>query len=275
MAKILGVSESGYYKYLSRLSAPPTDKELADIALAKEIYSVFQSSRGSFGSRKITYLINRNRSNRINHKRIERLMQEYGLFSRVTRKYILTTDSNHDHPIADNLISRNFSASMPNEKFVSDTTAIQTDEGILYVAGILDLYGRMPAGLAMSKHNDQSLVMSALQDMLQRRLGHSGSIIHSDRGSTYSSETYRKMIDNNGLVCSMSRKGDCWDNAPMESFWGKMKDEWLSRKYKTIVEAMRDVYEYVWGFYPYERPHESFGYATPAEYYNSFKTSIV
>ena len=110
MARILGVSESGYYKYISRLSAPPTEKELDDIALAEEIYSVFHGSRGSFGSRKITYLINRNRSRKINHKRIERLMQEYGLFSRVRRKYIITTDSNHDHPIADNLISRDFRA---------------------------------------------------------------------------------------------------------------------------------------------------------------------
>ena len=270
MAKILGVSESGYYKYISRLSAPPTEKELDDVALAEEIYSVFQGSRGSFGSRKITYLINRNRSRKVNHKRIERLMREYGLFSRVRHKYITTTDSNHNHPIADNLIGRDFQASMPNEKFVSDTTAIQTDEGILYVAGILDLYGRMPAGFAMSRYNDQSLVMSALQDMLQRRLGRPGSIIHSDRGSTYSCESYRKMIESSGLVCSMSRKGDCWDNAPMESFWGRMKEEWMSKKYRTLTEAMRDVYEYVWGFYPYGRPHGSFGYATPAEYYNSY-----
>ena len=270
MARILGVSESGYYKYISRLSAPPTEKERDDIALAGEIYSIFQYSRGSFGSRKITHLINCSRSRRVNHKRIERLMQEYGLFSRVKRRYILTTDSDHDHPIADNLIDRDFRASMPNEKFVSDTTAIQTDEGILYVAGILDLYGRMQAGFAMSRHNDQALVISALQDMLQRKLGRAGSIIHSDRGSTYSSEAYRNMIESNGLVCSMSRKGDCWDNAPMESFWGKMKEEWLNRKYRTIAEAMHDVYEYVWGFYPYNRPHESFGYATPAEYFNSY-----
>ena len=178
-------------------------------------------------------------------------------------------DSNHDYPIAENLINRDFCTTMPNEKFVSDTTAIKTDEGVLYVAGILDLYGRIPAGFAMSKHNDQSLVMAALQDMLQRKLGRPGSIIHSDRGSTYSSETYRKMIEHNGLVCSMSRKGDCWDNAPMESFWGKMKDEWLHKKYRTLVEAMHDVYEYVWGFYPYDRPHAALGYSTPADYYNN------
>lgn len=269
MAKILGVSESGYYKYFSRITAPPTEKERADIALAEEIFSIFQRSKGSFGSRKITYLINSNRSERINHKRIERLMKEYGLFSRTRRKYIQTTDSNHDYPIAENLINRDFRACRPNEKFVSDTTAIQTDEGILYVAGILDLYGRMPAGFAMSRHNDHELVMSALEDMLHRRLGRPGSILHSDRGSTYSSETYRKMLENNGLVCSMSRKGDCWDNAPMESFWGKMKDEWLHKKYRTLVEAMHDVYEYVWGFYPYDRPHAALGYSTPADYYNN------
>ena len=218
MAKVLMVSESGYYKWLSRMGAQPTEKELSDERLSAEIHEVFRQSRGSFGARKITSVLNIGRGEPVNHKRVERLMQEHGLFSKASKAYIITTDSGHQEPVADNLLQRDFEACRPNEKMVSDTTAVRTDQGILYVAGILDLCGRMPVGLAMSRQNDRFLVMSALADMLTRGYGKKGCILHSDRGSTYASEDYRKMLDENGLICSMSRKGDCWDNAPMECF---------------------------------------------------------
>ncbi len=150
---------------------------------------------------------------------------------------------------------------------VSDTTVVLTAQGPLYVAGILDLYGRIPVGMAMSTKNDRHLVMNALDDMLIRGCGREGCIIHSDRGSTYASKEYRELLEKHGLTCSMSRKGDCWDNAPMESFWGKMKSEWLKKKYKRMEDAARDIYEYVWHFYPCERPHETYGYLTPLEVY--------
>ena len=156
-------------------------------------------------------------------------MQECALFSRTCRRFVCTTDSDHDEPIADNLIDRDFSVDAPDKKMVSDTTVIATEQGDLYVAGILDLYGRLPVGLAMSVHNDRFLVMDALKDMLLRGCGSPGCIIHSDRGSTYCSKEYRRMLSRQGFICSMSRKGDCWDNAPMESFWGKMKSEWLKK----------------------------------------------
>ena len=267
MAKVLEVSESGYYKWIASLNAPLRSKEAEDISIAEEIHQIFVHSKGSFGSRKITKLLNENRLIPINHKRVERLMAENCLFSKTYRKYICTTDSNHTEPIADNLLKRDFSASEPNIKMVSDTTVVKTKQGNLYVAGILDLYGRLPVGLAMGKYNDRYLVMRALQDMLARGCGKSGCIIHSDRGSTYASEDYRSMLEANGFICSMSKKGDCWDNAPMESFWGKMKAEWLKDKYDTIEEAKRDIYEYVWHFYPRQRPHASIGYMTPAQYY--------
>lgn len=272
MAKVLKVSQSGYYKWKKRRGTPPSRKELEDIELTREIYEVFRKSRGSYGVRKVTRIINRNRTNAVNHKRVERLMNENGLFSKTHKKYICTTDSDHDEAIADNLINRDFSAGKPNEKMVSDTTVVSTEQGELYIAGILDLYGRIPVGLAMSRHNDRYLVIAALKDMLIRGCGSEGCILHSDRGSTYASGDYRKLISKNGLICSMSRKGDCWDNAPMESFWGKMKTEWLKEKYDTIEEAKRDIYEYVWHFYPRERPHESNNYLTPVEYY--FKSAI-
>ena len=253
MAKVLEVSVSGYFE---------------DAALTAEILRIFRESRGSFGYRKITAILNKGRKEPVNHKRVARIMREYGLRSRTVKTYACTTDSDHDFPIAENLIQRDFTAAGKNEKMVSDTTVISTGEGNLYVAGILDLYGRMPVGFAMSIHNDRFLVMEALEDMLIRGCGKQGCILHSDRGSTYASDDYRKMLEENQLVCSMSRKGDCWDNAPMESFWGKMKSEWLKKKYATIDEAKRDVIKYIWEFYPRMRPHEKLSYQTPSQYYS-------
>lgn len=267
MAKVINASESGYYKWLARCSAPLTEKEQEDIDLAKEILSIFKGSRGSYGVRKVTKKLNEKREKNVNHKRVQRLMNEYGLFSKVGKRYVCTTDSEHDEVIADNLLGRDFTASEPNEKMVSDTTVVATRQGDLYAAGILDLYGRMPVGLAMGLKNDRFLTMDALNDMVSRGHGGEGCIMHSDRGSTYASKDYRKLLSKNGLLCSMSGKGDCWDNAPMESFWGKMKSEWLKKKYDTIAEAKRDIYEYVWHFYPRERPHAANGYLTPLEYY--------
>lgn len=267
MAKVLKVSESGYYKWLKKKEAPLTEKEQEDIQLTEEIFEIYRASRGSFGYRKVTAILNKRRKKPINHKRVERIMQECALFSKTSRKYVCTTDSNHDEKVADNLINRNFCASAPGEKMLSDTTEIETAQGKLYVAGILDLYGDMPVGMAMSLNNDRFLVMEAFKDMISRGCGQPGCIIHSDRGKTYCSIDYQKLLDKYEFICSMSKKGDCWDNAPMESFWGKMKSEWLADRYRTINEAKRDVYEYVWHFYPRERPHESFNYMTPEEYY--------
>lgn len=268
MAKVLKVSESGYYKWLKRIDAPLTDKEREDIEITEKIYDIYRSSRGSFGSVKITAILNSTRSTPVNHKRVARIMQECCLFSKTSRKYICTTDSKHNEAVADNLIGRDFVATAPNTKMLSDTTVVKTDEGNLYVAGILDLYGDMPVGMAMSINNDRFLVIEAFNDMISRGCGKPGCIIHSDRGSTYCSKDYRDLISKYEFICSMSRKGDCWDNAPMESFWGKMKQEWLKDRYHTLSEAKRDIYEYVWHFYPSVRPHASFNYLTPKEYYS-------
>ena len=274
MAKVLGVSESGYFKWCKKNNAPLTEKEQEDIKITEEIFAIYRSSRGSYGSRKITAILNKMHKKPINHKRVERIMQECCLFSKSCKKYICTTDSDHDELIADNLIDRDFTAEEPDSKMLSDTTVITTGQGKLYVAGILDLYGDMPVGIAMSTRNDKKLVMDAFDDMIMRGCGKPGCIIHSDRGSTYCATEYRQLISKHDFLCSMSRKGDCWDNAPMESFWGKMKSEWLSDKYDTIQQAKRDVYEYVWHFYPKERPHETFGYLTPSfRYPSGFKIS--
>lgn len=268
MAKVLEVSESGYYKWMKKLNGPLTEKEMEDLELTREIYDIFKKYHGIFGARKITVLLNKGRKESVNHKRVERIMSENMLYAKTSKRYVKTTDSDHDEPIADNLVARDFLANAPDQKFLSDTTVVATDKGYLYVAVILDLYGRIPVGLAMSTRNDKHLVMDALEDMLIRGRGGKDAWIHSDRGSTYCSEAYRNMLIANGLICSMSRKGDCWDNAPMESFWGKMKTEWMQKKYATIEAAKRDIYEYVWSFYPKQRPHASLGYLTPVEYCN-------
>jgi len=269
MAKVLKVSQSGYYKWVRQKDAPPTEKALADQALKEQIFELFRQSRGSYGSRKITALINENREDPVNHKRIERIMREHDLFSKTKKAYVCTTDSDHGYPVAENTLARDFTATKPDQKMVSDTTELATDEGKLYIAGILDLYGRMPVGLAIGIRNDRHLVIRALNDAIAKGCGGQGCLLHSDRGATYCSEEYQELLRKNGFICSMSRKGDCWDNAPMESFWGKMKTEWLSKRYKTRAEAIRDIYEYVWTFYPHQRPHESNNYLTPHQYYKA------
>jgi len=269
MAKVLRVSQSGYYKWVLKINAPMTEKEQQDEELKKQIFILFRQSRGSYGSRKITSLINEGRETPVNHKRVERIMRENDLFSKTKKAFLCLTDSDHDRPVAENLLDRNFEADKPNRKMVSDTTVVVTGTGKLYVAGILDLCGRMPVGLSFSKWNDRFLVMEAFKDALAKGCGGKGCLLHSDRGSTYCSDDYQKLLRDHGFICSMSRKGDCWDNAPMESFWGKMKTEWLQPRYATREEAMRDIYEYVWTFYARQRPHEANQYMTPYEYYMS------
>lgn len=263
MAKVLGVSESGYYRWLSR---KPSKRAEEDLVLIEEIAEIFYASHRVFGSRKITSIM-RSRGRLINHKRVERLMSEYCMKSRVCKQYNSFTEPGDGNNIKDNLLKRDFSVTGPDQKMVSDTTGIRTKEGWLYVAGILDLCGRIPVGMATGSRNDTELVSTAFRDMRRRGHGGNGCILHSDRGSTYSSGEYQQLISSSDMLSSMSRKGDCWDNAPMESFWGKMKLEFVDKTYNTLDEARAAVYEYVWSFYTNLRPHAANGYLTPAEYY--------
>lgn len=192
-------------------------------------------------------------------------MNKNGIKSKVSKKFKATTNSNHKLPVAQNILNREFSVDKPNEKMVSDITYLWTDEGWLYIAGIMDLCGQKIVGLSMSERMTKDLVINALKSAYQRAGNPSGVILHSDRGAQYCSNNYQNLIKKYNFICSMSRKGNCWDNAPMESFWGKMKCEWLYRKhFKTHQEARSSVFEYVEIFY-----HESNGYVTPNEYYNN------
>lgn len=194
-------------------------------------------------------------------------MREQGLRSKVCRKYKATTNSKHNLPVAENLLNREFTADKPNQKWVSDITYIPTDEGWLYLAGILDLHGRELAGWAMDSRMKKELVMDAFRQAIGRRGYPKGVLIHSDRGSQYCSNEYQQLLRQHQFICSMSRKGNCWDNAPMESFWGKLKQEWLNDKhFRTRDEAKAAIFYYIEVFYNRQRRHSANGYMCPSEY---------
>ena len=194
-------------------------------------------------------------------------MRENGWRSKVVRKYKATTNSRHNLPVAENILSRDFQASRANEKWVTDITYIPTDEGWLYLATLLDLYGREPVGWAMGSRMTKELTLKALRQAKRRR-GYPKEVIHhSDRGSQYCSHEYQEELKRDGFICSMSRKGNVYDNAPMESFWGKLKQEWLNdKRFRTREEATAAIFWYIEVYYRNYRLHQANGYQTPQEY---------
>ena len=267
LCMILEVSRTGYYAWDKR---PKSTRDKENEAIMKQIKEIHKKHRQTYGSRKITAVIRRS-GNLVNHKRVERLIKEAGIRSKVARKYKATTNSKHSLPVAENILNREFYADRPNQKMVSDITYLWTDEGWLYIAGVMDLYGQKIVGLSMSERMTKELVINALKGAWLRSGRPSGVLLHSDRGSQYCSLDYQTLLKNYGFTCSMSRKGNCWDNAPMETFWGKMKYEWLfGQRFRTRDEARAAVFEYVEIFYNRVRLHESNRYLTPEEYYSSF-----
>ena len=264
LCKLLEVSRSGYYAWEKRPESSRKKENEELLALMKKLHG---KHRGVYGSRKMKKALEQE-GWKVNHKRVERLMKAGGLRSRLSVKYKATTNSKHNLPVAENLLNRQFTAAKPGEKMVSDITYIRTDEGWLYAAAVLDLYGQKVIGLSMGERMTKELVLKALDEAYMRSGRPKGALIHSDRGSQYCSHEYRKRIEKYGLVCSMSRKGNCWDNAPMEAFWGKLKYEWLEgRRFRTREEARAAVFEYVEIFYNRCRLHASNGYLTPEEYW--------
>ncbi len=182
----------------------------------------------------------------INRKLVAKIMKENGLKSKVVKKYKAATNSKHNLPVAENILNRDFKAEKPNQKWVSDITYAATDEGWLYLAGILDLCGREIAGWSMGERMTKDLVIRCLNQARCCRGKPQNVLIHTDRGSQYCSNDYQKLLKDNSFICSMSRKGNCWDNAPMESFWGKLKQEWLNDQYfKTREEAKVAIFWYI------------------------------
>lgn len=272
MVEILKVSKSGFYDWLGR---PVSDRDIENDMIYHDMLELFLASRQSAGARRIAKMLSRMYGRPINRKRVNRIMRENGLVPKGKKKFVVTTDSTKTTLIFPNLLKRDFHADAINQKMVSDTTYIYTEEGWLYLAAIMDLCSRKIVGMAVSKKNDKKLVIAALEDAADRigKKNIAGCILHSDRGSTYASNEYVKKLEEYKIAGSMSRKGDCWDNAPIESFWGRMKVEWLKLVYKTREAAISDIYEYIWAYYNRQRLHSTNGYETPEEIYKRSTTA--
>jgi transposase InsO family protein len=264
MCRLLGVSRSGLHAARVRTASA---RARTDAQLLDEIRRRQRKHRGRYGRRRMGREINQVFKQRVNTKRIGRLMREADLQSRVRRRFrVVTTDSKHEHPIAPNVLARDFEATGPNQKWLADLTYVPTAEGWLYLALILDLFSRKFVGWAMSASMPQELTLEALHVALGWRDPPAGLMHHSDRGSQYAAGDYRKVLAARGITVSMSRKGDCWDNAPMESANGTVKVECVhGTEFKTRAEAAHAIVEYL-GYYNTERIHSSLGYLTPSEF---------
>jgi transposase InsO family protein len=263
MCQVLEVSKSGYYDWRDR---PLSLRAQANQSLDAEIKKQFEAEKGRIGAPRMARQL-RKRGIACSRNRVAKRMRALNLRAKAAKKFKATTNSNHSLPIAPNLLNQNFEASQPNQKWVSDITYLWTDEGWLYLAVIVDLYSRRVIGWSMSERMTASLVCDALQMALFRRKMPTGIILHSDRGSQYCSHGYQNMIKNNGLICSMSKKGDCYDNAAMESWNHSLKVEAIHGERFMTREAAKDqVFEYIEVYYNRYRLHSTIGYQTPEEF---------
>ena len=263
MCEVLGLSASGYYAWRSR---PESRRSVANRALLEDIRRVHAESSGTYGSPRV-HAVLRGHGRRVGRSRIERLMRRAGIrgLAALPRR-ARTTDSRHDYPIAPNRLGRDFTAGAPGQVWLADITYIRTGEGWLYLAAILDPHTRKLVGWSMRDTLHTEIALEALAMAVERQRPQPGLIHHSDRGIQYAAEGYRKALARSGIIPSMSRKGDCWDNAPMESFFHTLKTERVHhRTYATRAEARTDLFGYIEGFYNSRRLHSALGYLSPAE----------
>jgi putative transposase len=267
LCETLEVSTAGYYAWRQR---PTSAGEQRRVALVVEIRAIHAEAKARYGSPRIhAELAARGQDCCVNT--VAKLMRDEGIAAKTARKFrCTTTDSNHDLPVADNVLDRQFNPSGANETWLADITYIPTREGWLYLAAVEDLYSRRVVGWSMAEHRESRLVVDALAMAVQRRLPEEGLLAHSDRGSQYASEHYQLLLAKHGIDCSMSRRGDCWDNAPMESFFASLKKELVhDADFATRAEARAALVEYIEVFYNNQRRHSSLGYVSPAEYEQS------
>lgn len=260
MCCVLGVSRSGFYAWRGR---GPSQRAIEERRLTERIVALHAQSDQTYGSPRVHEDL-KDEGERTSRKRVARIMRENRLFSRHKRKFRLTTDSEHQFPIAENVLERNFEADEPNRKWVTDITFIPTAEGWLYLAIVIDLFSRRVVGWNMGKRLDRKLVIQALRMALNARAPQNGLMHHSDRGSQYASNEYRELLEAHAILASMSRKGNCWDNAVAESFFKSLKVERVyHRRYQTRKEAQADIFQYIEVFYNRRRRHSSLGYRAP------------
>lgn len=263
MCNVLEVSKSGFYAWMCRTES---DRARANRELLAEIRIAFKHSRQTYGSpRMTTELVEAKIS--CSENRVARLMRVNGIRAIGKRKYRATTNSKHAHPVAENLLNREFNVDRPNAVWLSDITYIWTSEGWLYLATVMDLYSRLSVGWSMGSRVNAELTLDALRQGIHRRKICPDLMHHSDRGSQYASGDYQELIKKTRMICSMSRKGDCWDNAPMESFFATLKAELVYReRFKTRQEAKAKIFEYIEVFYNRQRRHSSLGNQSPVDF---------
>ena len=262
MCRALRVSTSGYYGSIKRT---PCDQLIRRRSIAQAAAVSYFESRRVYGYRKVYEDLAEGVI--CCRETVRRVMREIGLFSRIKRKFVVTTNSNHTLAIAENILNRNFTADRPNRKWAADITYIPTKMGWFYLAVVMDLFSRRIVGWSMSDTIDSQLVQSAMRMALGRRNPDAGVIHHSDRGVQYASEDFQKLLKNNKAVCSMSRKGNCWDNACVESFFGSLKTEWVKGKiYESFEDGKKDIFNYIEMFYNRKRRHKTLGYVSPVVY---------
>ena len=263
MCRVLKVSRSGYYSWRVR---PESERSKTDREVTQAIERLHKASKGTYGSPRITADL-RDEGNRHGKHKVARLMRLAGLKGCPKRRFRVTTQRDPSHPVADNLLDQDFTAEAPNQRWASDITYIATNQGWLYLAVIMDLYSRRIVGWSMSRWINRHLVIDALNMAIGARRPGAELIHHSDRGSQYTSDDFRDELLKHGIECSMSGRGNCYDNAVVESFFGLLKREWVNRvHYRTREEARADVFEYIECFYNRKRRHGYLGNISPVEF---------
>lgn len=267
---MMQVSRSGYYVWLNR---PESNRQSSNKKLLAEIHKLHKQSRETYGNPRITRALNK-QGITCGKNRVARLMRDNGIAAKTKRKFKATTNSKHNYPVAANLLNQNFSANRPNKVWVADITYIPTDEGWLYLASIEDLFNRKIVGWSMDKTMTRQLVLDALRQAVRRYRPSVGLIHHSDRGSQYASHEYRQALKDYGMLASMSRKGNCYDNACMESFFGTLKRELIyGNRFRTRDQARQAIFEYIEIFYNRIRLHSALGYMSPVEFELAFRSA--
>jgi putative transposase len=263
LCRVMAVSPSGYYASLGR---PVSPHRRRDADLSKRVAAVHVASKRRYGSPRVHAELQAT-GHCVGRKRVARLMRENALVARARRRFRTTTDSKHTFPIAPNVLERDFTAHAPDQAWVTDITFLWTNQGWLYLAAILDLFSRRVVGWATSQNVDRHLALAALDMALVQRRPAAGLVHHSDRGSTYASTDYREALESRGIECSMSRKGDCWDNAVAESFFATLKREMENGDGLESREvATLSIREYIDGFYNFQRRHSAINYNSPVEF---------
>lgn len=263
MCATLGVNRASYYEWLC---SSPSKRTIENQFLSEKVNAIYWDSNQTYGSRRIQYILNTSGIT-ISRRRVCKLMKVMKLSCKTKKKFKVTTDSKHMLPISPNLLARDFTASMPNEKYVGDITYIWTQEGWLYLAVVIDLFSRKVVGWSIQNHMRTSLVNDALLMAIWRRKPLKGLIWHTDRGSQYASYSHREILRQHGIQQSMSRKGNCWDNSVAESFFGTLKTELTHHiSFKTREDAKQAIFKYIEIFYNRKRIHSANDYLAPAEF---------